>query len=118
MAALIRTFGILTLLIFLTCLLANTAEAQMGRGLNRRLGLWGGDGYHKTTPLTCPGYYNPYSQLNSSFYTLPSYQAYPMPGFAAGYSSKTNNAPAYPIAPPSHWPIQKLGNQNHRGIGG
>lgn len=84
MAAMIRTFGLLTLLVFLTSLLANTAEAQMGRNLSRRLGILGGDGYHSATPLTRPSYYNPYSPLNSSYYTLPTLPTYPTTGWVTG----------------------------------
>lgn len=68
MSAIFRSFALLMALVCVGSLLANSAEAQVGRALSRHLGVGYGNGYHTKTPLTDSSYYNPYSNLNSNYY--------------------------------------------------
>ncbi len=72
MLALVRAFGLMATIIFLSSLVANQADAQILRGTVRGLGVLPGSGYHVNQPLTDSSYYHPYSSANSSLYTTPA----------------------------------------------
>lgn len=67
MSAILRSLGFLFLLVLVGSYLANSADAQLARGLGRNLGIFSGSGYHKANPLVESSYYNPYSHLNSVY---------------------------------------------------
>ncbi|MDP1562843.1 MAG: hypothetical protein Q8M16_15810 [Pirellulaceae bacterium] len=72
MSVVVRAFGLLVAIIFLTTLVANTAEAQLARTTFRQIGVFPGSGYHMKQPLTDSSYYHPYSAVNSETMTAPS----------------------------------------------
>lgn len=72
MSVVVRAFGLLVAIIFLTTLVANTAEAQVARTTFRAIGVFPGSGYHVKEPLTDSSYYQPYSAVNSETMTAPS----------------------------------------------
>jgi hypothetical protein len=71
MSAIVRAFGLLVSIIFLSSLVANSAQAQIARGAVRTMGILPGSGYHVKESLTDSSYYQPYSEVNSQLLTSP-----------------------------------------------
>jgi hypothetical protein len=71
MSVIVRAFGLLVSLIFLSSLVANNTDAQIAKTTARTIGVLPGSGYHVQQSLTDSSYYNPYSATNSRTLTTP-----------------------------------------------
>lgn len=69
MLTVLRALGLMVAIIFLSSLVANTADAQIARGTFRNFGVFPGSGYHVKDPLIDSSYYHPYSAANSQTLT-------------------------------------------------
>lgn len=101
MAAILRLYTVLFVLVLVSSLLVNSADAQVVRNFQRHLGVLGGDGYHRAMPLTDPTWYNPYSPLNSTLIGVDPH--------AATMSTSTSTVPVHPggwVEQPSVLPVR------------